>query len=247
MKAGVISSVPFFFLISSVPFFFPVVDDASTRWWSETLGGNGLLSLATEGITQLAPVRGARVAKEAESLSALTRAPEAVAGAEAAVEGTVAPNTVRGVGSRAVRNTEPLTSAQESEIWRAAQDLGLDPNDIRVLRTSSAYSDSYDVIMIGPDSFPAASGSTSRSVLGRLTPRAVVAHEGGHMITSRAGTAFEGGSLLDEFQASLVGRGLPGLNSTERFQLLRDAVERARAAGADPRDLLGQLKHAGGN
>src|SRR4051812_2362899 len=61
---------------------------------------------------------------------------------------------------------------------------------------------------------------------------------------ARLGTRFPGGTLLDEFQASLVGRTLPGLSSTERFQLLRDAVERARAAGANPRDLLGQLRHA---
>jgi hypothetical protein len=62
------------------------------------------------------------------------------------------------------------------------------------------------------------------------------------MITTRAGTDFAAGTLLDEFQASIVGRTLPGLTSTERFQLLRDGVERARAAGAIPRDLLRQLR-----
>jgi hypothetical protein len=153
---------------------------------------------------------------------------------------------LREVGSRGVRNAAPLTAAQEAEIWQAVSDLGLDPADVRILRTPSAYSDAFDMIMIGPNAFPPARGATTRSVFERFTPKAVVAHEAGHMITARAGTAFPAGSLLDEFQASIVGRSLPGLSATERFQLLRDAVERARAAGMNPRDLLRQLKHVPG-
>lgn len=88
----------------------------------------------------------------------------------------------------------------------------------------------------------AASGK-GRSVLNRLTPRAVVAHEAGHMLTDRAGKGFAGGSLLDEVQASLIGRNLPGLNKVERYQLLRDAAERARNEGQSLRNLLPQLNH----
>jgi hypothetical protein len=112
---------------------------------------------------------------------------------------TAPTNGLREVGSRGIRNTAPLTAAQEAEIWQAVRDLGLNPGDVRILRTPSAYSEAFDVIMIGPDAFPAPPGATTRSVFERLTPRAVVAHEAGHMITTRAGSAFPGGTLLDEF------------------------------------------------
>lgn len=147
----------------------------------------------------------------------------------------------RSAGSRGIRNIAPLTPAQKDELMQAVRDLGLDPSDVQITRTPCLYSDLFDIILLGPNAFPAAEGATGRSVFGRLTPRAVVAHEAGHMITTRTGTAFPGGTVLDECQASLVGRTLPGLTSTERFQLSRDAVERARAAGESPRALLGQL------
>jgi hypothetical protein len=62
------------------------------------------------------------------------------------------------------------------------------------------------------------------------------------MLTSRAGTAFEPGSLLDEVGASLAGRRLPGLNGVERFQLLRDAVERSRLEGRSLRDVMAEME-----
>ncbi len=97
---------------------------------------------------------------------------------------------------------------------------------------------------MGSDVFPAAAQArTGGTVFERMTPRAVLAHEGGHQITTRAGTAFEGGSVLDEVQASLVGRELPGLSSMERYQLLRDAAERANAAGRSARELLPEMRH----
>ena len=61
------------------------------------------------------------------------------------------------------------------------------------------------------------------------------------MIADRAGKGFPGGSLLDEVQANLIGRNLPGLTPAERFGLLRDAVERARNEGQNLRELLPQL------
>ena len=60
-------------------------------------------------------------------------------------------------------------------------------------------------------------------------------------MTTRAGTALEAGSLLDEIQASLVGRQLRGLSNVERYQLLRGAAEDARNSGFSLRDLLPQL------
>lgn len=91
--------------------------------------------------------------------------------------------------------------------------------------------------------FPAEEGAgTVNSVFESMTPRAAVAHEAGHMLTARAGMDFEAGSLFDEVNASLTGRGLPGLNSVERYQLLRDAVERSQLEGQNLRDVLNQMQ-----
>lgn len=62
------------------------------------------------------------------------------------------------------------------------------------------------------------------------------------MISTRGGTAFKGGSLFDEVGASLTGRNLPGLNNVERYQLLRDAAERAKNEGRNLRDVLSQMR-----
>lgn len=97
-----------------------------------------------------------------------------------------------------------------------------------------------DKAFLGPNVFPATSGRVGGTVFERLSPRAVIAHEAGHMLTTRAGTSFAPGSLLDEVGASLRARQLPGLNSTERYQLLRDAAERARNEGTTLRTLLNQ-------
>ncbi|GIW80231.1 MAG: hypothetical protein KatS3mg105_2038 [Gemmatales bacterium] len=142
-----------------------------------------------------------------------------------------------------VRNADPLTDAQIAELRTMAGQLGLRPDDIQFVRGPSAYLDLADKVLIGPNVYPSAAGSSSRSVLGRLTPRAVIAHEGGHLLTSRAGKALQGGSLLDEVQASLVARQMRGLSNVEGYQLLRDAVERARSQGQRVRDLLPQLPY----
>jgi len=122
--------------------------------------------------------------------------------------------------------------------------LGIASEDIQIVGGASRLIEfeDFNLIGIGPDAFPAAGLGKTGSVFERITPRGVVAHEAGHMITTRAGMAFPGGTLLDEFQANIVARTLPGLNSTERFQLLRDAVERARMSGQKPRDLVSQLR-----
>ena len=125
-----------------------------------------------------------------------------------------------------------------------AGQIGLGPDDIQFVRTPSVYSDTFDKILLGPNVLPVPpSARTTSSVFERLTPRAVVAHEGGHLITSRAGKALEAGSLLDEVQASLVARQMRGLSKVERIQLLRDAVERARNEGKRVRDLLPELPY----
>jgi hypothetical protein len=85
--------------------------------------------------------------------------------------------------------------------------------------------------------------AATTSVLNRITPRAIIAHEAGHMIADRARKGLPGGSLLDEVQASLIARQLPGLSRIEKKQLLRDAVERARENGTSLRELIPQLPY----
>ena len=149
-------------------------------------------------------------------------------------------NALRTLGSRAVRNTEHLTDEQWSQIQTHISELGLNPEDFLRSTHVSCFSDLMDKALLGPDVFPASTGAAGRSVFGRITPRAAVAHEAGHMITTRAGTSFEAGSLRDEVGAALTARQLPGLSSMERYQLLRDAAERAKAQGTTVRTLLEQ-------
>ena len=146
-----------------------------------------------------------------------------------------------GLGDDALRNTELLTDAQRIELRTMAGQVGLGPEDLQFVNTPSAYSDLFDKVLIGPNVYPGA--TTSRSVVTRLTPRAVIAHERGHLLTTRAGKALEGGSLMDEVQASLVGRQLRGLSNVERYQLLRESVERARGQGQRVRNLLPELPY----
>jgi len=147
------------------------------------------------------------------------------------------------MGNRGARNTDALNATQVSQLFRHIGELGLDPDDFLVSTHVSAYSDNWDKVFLGPNIFPADVGArTVNSVFESMTPRAAVAHEAGHMITTRVGTAFDAGSLFDEVSASLTGRDLPGLNSVERYQLLRDAVERARLERQDLRDVLDQMQ-----
>lgn len=152
---------------------------------------------------------------------------------------------------RGIRNYKELSDEQVALLKRYCNELGLDENDIMVWRSwpGSLYSDpksgGFDTIILSGDTFPAPSGRwMGKTVLERMTPKAVIAHEYGHMATSRAGKAYEASSLADEVQASLVGRLLPGLSKIERFQLLRDAVERCYNEGIiDIRGYIELLKY----
>jgi len=158
--------------------------------------------------------------------------------------GTNAASNLRQVErAGSVRNTDALSTEQISQVRKMAGQIGVGPSDIQFVRSTSAYSDAFDKILIGPNVLPSSASTISRSVLNRMTPRAVVAHEAGHMITTRAGKSLPGGTLLDEVQASLVGRQLSGLSNVEKMQLLRDAVERARESGTRVRELLPQLPY----
>ena len=160
---------------------------------------------------------------------------------EAGGSGSDAIDVLRGIGSRGVRNESILTAEQETQLYKHVDELGLDRADFRVSTHFSGYSDNFDVVFLGPNTFPGEVRTTA-GVFESMSPRAVVAHEAGHLITTRAGTAFEAGSLYDEVGASLTGRQLPGLNNVERYQLLRDAVERSQLEGRSLRDVISEMQ-----
>ena len=139
-----------------------------------------------------------------------------------------AASTARGVASEGIRNQIPLTSQQQSMLTEAWQSLGQNTGDLEFWSGTrgSLYSDLMDKVVVGPNILP--NPAMAETALERLTVNAALAHEAGHMITSRAGLAFEGASVLDEFQASIVGRQISGLTSVECYQLLRAAVEKCK-------------------
>jgi hypothetical protein len=108
-----------------------------------------------------------------------------------------------------------------------------------------------DKIIAGPNLLPLGGDPVlgTRPVFDRLSVRAALAHENGHMLAARNGIAFPGGTVMEEFQASvLAARNTPGLTPVERFQLIRNAIEEARSQGADWRQLRSQLRGLpGGN
>ena len=153
--------------------------------------------------------------------------------------------TLRGMGSRGVRNSSELTATQQEQLYQHVDEMGLNRDDFLISSHVSAYSDTFDKVLLGPNMFPAgedAGAGAVNSVFETMSPRAAVAHEAGHMLTTRAGTDFEAGSMFDEVNASLTGRELPGLSNVDRYQLLRDAAERSQAEGQGLRDTLQQMQ-----
>lgn len=150
--------------------------------------------------------------------------------------------TAKELGGRGVRGSEYLTASQWDEILQHVDELGLSRSDFLQSSHMSSYSDMIDKVFIGPNAFPASvEARIGGTVFERLTPKAVVAHEAGHMIAAKGEFSFVPGSMLEEVQASLVGRQLPGLSNMERYQLLRDAAERARAEGDTLRELCDKI------
>jgi hypothetical protein len=185
--------------------------------------------------------RNERLTREAMNAATVTLVTEAAVGRLAVTAGETGANAAvsRAVGSRGVRYQGPLTSDQQAQILRHIDEMGLDRSDFLIHSRVSAYSDMVDKVFLGPNVFPAPEEARlGGTVFERLTARSVIAHEAGHMIATRTGAALEAGSLMDEVQASMIGRELPGLSDLEKYQLLRDAEERARAAGTSLRALL---------
>jgi large repetitive protein len=219
---------------------------------AEIIGSGGIEFLATAGLSQLKAVQALGAAAKAPLLRAgrMVGALDDVAdsrlsfrGIEAAErQAALGASNLREIGSRGVRNAEVLNASQVEQLYQHVDQLGLNRDDFLISSHISAYSENWDKVLLGPNAFPG-SGRTTRGVFETMTPRAVVAHEAGHMITTRSGTAFEAGSLFDEVGASLTGRKLPGLNSTERYQLLRDAAERARIENRSLREVISEMEN----
>lgn len=221
-------------------------------------------AIAAESAGQMGAVRALRInqptAEAAEAAAALTGAPQTTCrigrpgpqvGLADGPDGIPVPITelknqkvpqvaAKELGSRGIRNTEPLTAAQTEQVMQAARELGLDPKDIHISYNPSAYKafSDFDYIQIGPNAFP--SGATG-NIWERLSMKSAVAHEGGHLITTRGGIGLAPGSAADEILATIAGRDLPSLSSLERYQLLRYAVELAKESGVDIRQLLAEV------
>ena len=116
------------------------------------------------------------------------------------------------------RNTaEELTLEQIQEVYGYVEGFEQNPSDYLIARGPSLYSDMMDKVLIGPDAFPAA--IPDGSIMSQLSARAAVAHETGHLISSRMGVAFAAGSSEDEAFASFIAKYLHGLTPEERNRL----------------------------
>ena len=150
----------------------------------------------------------------------------------------------KGLGSQGTRNALPLTASQQDDVMRIVRELGLDPKDFHTSYGQSAFKQfaDFDYVQIGPNALPLKELAVTGNTFERLSLRAAIAHEAGHLISTRAGKGFAAGSFEDEIIANIVGRQLPSLNSAERYQLLRYAVELSHQGNIDLRTFLNKLE-----
>jgi len=125
------------------------------------------------------------------------------------------------LGPTARSTAEELTQAQIQQVYEHVAELGQQPSDYLISHGPSLYSDMMDRVLIGPDAFPAA--LPDGSIASQLSARAAIAHETGHMLTTRMGVSFAAGSAEDEALASLVGKYLFGLTPEEQSVLSQHA------------------------
>ncbi|WP_437793358.1 SpvB/TcaC N-terminal domain-containing protein [Sorangium sp. So ce693] len=143
--------------------------------------------------------------------------------------------------SSSERNASPLSEAQRAEALAMAEELGM-PAERTVVSSSQNTSHAggmLDILIIGPDVLPAANapvGTTGANA--RIGMRGALAHELiGHREAYLAGRTLSDG-IFEEAQASIRAAKLaPGLSSTERVTLLRDAVNRLHNAGRTTEDI----------
>ncbi len=140
-------------------------------------------------------------------------------------------NAVRQVNTNGLRNEVSLTAAQQAEAIEYAKSLGVSDDMIRMTENmNTGYCQCFwkETLYIGTDVLPSTNpGIAKMYANSRASMRAALAHEIiGHRAASLAGKTHRIG-LLEEVQASIrAARYAPGLSSTERITLLRDAIER---------------------
>jgi RHS repeat-associated protein len=135
------------------------------------------------------------------------------------------------VNTGGLRNEIPLTASQQAEAVEYAKSLGVSDDMIIVsenMNTGYANVFGRETLYIGTDVLPSTNPNIARlSANSRVSMRGTLAHEIiGHRAASLAGKTHRA-RLLEEVQASIrAARYAPGLSSTERITLLRDAIER---------------------
>jgi hypothetical protein len=150
--------------------------------------------------------------------------------------------TLRQVSTGGLRNEMLLTEEQKTAILTYAKSLGV-PEEAIVfsenMNTSYKYLFGQERLYIGTDVLPAINGLTANA---RVSMRGAIAHE---VIGHRAGEISgmtNADQLYEEVQASIrAARYAPDLSSTERFTLLRDAIERLQNSGLKIKDVRNDL------
>lgn len=146
------------------------------------------------------------------------------------------------------RGDLPLSGDRKAEILSYITQIAPDLPTERIrfvdsLELNTAYGSSFDLLNIGSDVLPGSNvGLGTSAANSRITWRGCLAHE----LIGHRGAAIAGETqvidVLEEAQASIrAARFAPGLTGTERFILLRDAVNRLRNRGYKVRDVKLQL------
>ncbi|GHV49151.1 hypothetical protein FACS189499_10040 [Clostridia bacterium] len=127
----------------------------------------------------------------------------------------------------------PNNVISDTQIESLKRDINAIKADITVFNFNkgrkTAYNDDLDIIFVKGDVF--SDGNDSENIRDKLSARAVLAHEYyGHR--AYRGTSVASGAWNDEFRASyMAAKNSPGLSAEDRYNLVRDAIERAKSNG----------------
>ena len=137
------------------------------------------------------------------------------------------------------RGEEPLTDKQIKENINIAISYGMPKDRIKYSEyNNTAHSGIWDYLIIGTDVYP----KNAKTANGRLSNKAALAHELiGHREAFLNGWT-QNDYYLEEIQASIrAARFTPDLTNAERFNLLRDAAERAKKKNIRLKDIKNKL------
>lgn len=141
------------------------------------------------------------------------------------------------INSNGQRGEKPLTKKQIKENTDIAVSYGMPRDSIGYEENSNTgyYGGIFDWLVIGTDIYP----QNMKTANGRLSNRATLAHEIiGHREANKKGWTITEDTILEEIQASIrAARFAPNLTNKERFNLLRDAGERAKKNNIKLKDI----------